>query len=104
MGCSVLWDTSSNQNCRSAASEPATRETTIALLGGTGFVGGYLLREALARGYPLRILSRSPGRLEYLGSRVTVIQGDARDPAALRTLLAGADAVISAIGPPRAGG
>jgi putative NADH-flavin reductase len=87
-----------------AAQQPADRNTTIALLGGTGFAGGYILREALSRGYPLRVLSRSPEKLAYLGQRVSVITGDARDPEVLRTLLDGADLVISAIGPPRAGG
>ncbi|GAB3269490.1 SDR family oxidoreductase [Parahaliea aestuarii] len=78
---------------------PVTRDTTIALLGGTGMVGGYLLREALAAGYPLRVLSRSPGRLDYLGDRVTVVQGDAREPAVIERLLRGADIVVTAIGP-----
>lgn len=86
------------------SSQPPTRETTIALLGGTGFVGGYLLREALAQGYPLRVLSRSSQTLAYLDSRITVVEGDARDPAVLGELLDGADVVISAIGPSRAGG
>ena len=88
----------------SASTASAERETTIALLGGTGFAGGYILREALARGYPVRALSRTTGRLDYLGPRVTEVQGDARDPAALARLLTGADIVVSAIGPPRAGG
>ena len=86
------------------ASEPVQRDTTIALLGGTGFVGGYLLREALSRGYPVRLLSRSPDNLAYLGERVTVINGDARDPGALQALLDGAQVVVSALGPPRARG
>lgn len=87
-----------------AAEQAIERPRTIALLGGTGLAGSYLLREALARGYPLRVLSRSPQKLAYLGDRVTVIEGDARDPAVLDTLLQGADAVISAIGPVRADG
>lgn len=87
-----------------AAARPADRPTTIALLGGTGFAGGYILREALARGYSVRVLSRSPDKLAYLGARISVIEGDARDPRALAKLLQSADAVISAIGPPRAGG
>lgn len=87
-----------------AAVQPADRPTTVALLGGTGFAGGYILREALARGYSVRVLSRSPDKLAYLGSRISVIEGDARDPQALAKLLQSADAVISAIGPPRSGG
>lgn len=82
-----------------SASSPATQDKTIALLGGTGMAGGYILREALAQGYQVRILSSSPGKLSYLGNRVTVIQGDARDPAVIEQLLTGSDVVVSAIGP-----
>lgn len=87
-----------------AASRPAEKQTTIALLGGTGFVGGYILSEALAQGYPLRVLARSPEKLAYLADRIDIVTGDARDPAVLRALLDGADVVINAIGPPRAAG
>jgi putative NADH-flavin reductase len=82
-----------------AASRPASRDLTIALLGGTGMAGGYILREALASGYSLRVLSRSPEKLAYLGERITVVGGDARDPSVIGKLLAGSDVVISAIGP-----
>lgn len=87
-----------------APQRPATRNTTVALLGGTGFAGSYILREALSRGYPLRVLSRNPEKLAYLGPRVNVVAGDAREPEVLRELLTGADVVVSAIGPPREGG
>ncbi len=82
-----------------ATSKPATRQTTIALLGGTGMVGGHILQQALADGYNLRILSRSPEKLAYLGDRVTVVPGDARDPQVIENLLQDSDVVISAIGP-----
>ena len=82
-----------------ANSRQATQDTTIALLGGTGMAGGHILQQALAQGYQLRLLSRSPQKLAYLGDRVTVIQGDARDLNAIEELLAGSDVVISAIGP-----
>jgi putative NADH-flavin reductase len=87
-----------------AAQRPVARDTTVALLGGTGFAGSYILREALTRGYPLRVLSRDAEKLAYLDPRVTLVTGDAREPAVLRELLSGADIVISAIGPPRDGG
>lgn len=101
--CSVQQARLPEQEIAGSA-QPPVRETTIALLGGTGFAGGHILREALAQGYPLRVLSRSPDKLAYLGDRITVVEGDARDPGVLEALLAGADVVISAIGPPRTGG
>lgn len=72
---------------------------TVALLGATGMVGDYLVQEALARGYAVRALARNPVKLAQYGSRITVIAGDARDPAVLARLLQGSDVVISAVGP-----
>lgn len=76
-----------------------SQDQTLAVLGGTGMVGGHILRLALEQGYPLRVLARSPQKLAYLGDRITVIEGDARDPGVVATLLQGSDAVISALGP-----
>ena len=101
--CSVQ-QTRLNTDAIAGASQPEKSETTIALLGGTGFIGGYLLQEALARGHSLRVLSRSSDKLAYLGERITVVQGDARDPAVLKELVAGADVVMSALGPTRSRG
>jgi putative NADH-flavin reductase len=85
----------------STDSRPVRQIETIALLGGTGMAGGYILREALVQGYAVRVLTRSADKLAYLGNRVTVIEGDARDPRTIDTLLSGSDVVISAIGPRR---
>ena len=82
-----------------ATSAAVHKQTTIALLGGTGMVGGHILKQALAQGYPLRVLSRSPQKLAYLQGRVTVIEGDARDPQVIARLVEGSDVVVSAIGP-----
>ena len=77
---------------------------TVALLGGTGMVGGYLLRDALARGYDVRVLARTPAKLNEFADRITIVQGDARDPAAIAALLSGSDVVISALGPVKGDG
>ncbi|MEM9255307.1 MAG: NAD(P)H-binding protein [Pseudomonadota bacterium] len=77
---------------------------TIAMLGATGMAGGFIVREALAQGYDVRALARSPHKLDGLKDRVTVIQGNALDPDALSTLLEGSDVVVSALGPVRADG
>lgn len=81
-----------------------TEQRTIALLGATGMVGGYLLREALARGYKVRALARTPDKLDEFAGQITIVQGDARDPLAIQALLHGADVVISALGPVAADG
>ena len=66
--------------------------------------GRYILQRALEEGYPVKVLARTPEKLEGLGDRITVIQGDARDPEALRRLLKGSDIVITALGPVKSDG
>jgi hypothetical protein len=77
---------------------------TVALLGASGMVGEYLLREALAREYTVRVLARTPAKLAEFAGRITIIQGDARDPAAIAQLVQGSDVVISALGPVKSDG
>ena len=70
----------------------------IAILGGTGGIGGHVLSRALDAGHPVRALARSPGALPPRAG-LTVIRGDALDAAAVTETIAGADAVVSALGP-----
>ena len=77
---------------------------TIALLGATGMAGGYILREALVQGYDVRVLARSPAKLDALKNRVTIIKGDVRDAVSIPELLRGSDVVISALGPVKSDG
>lgn len=88
----------------SVVTPPGREHHTVALLGATGMVGDYLLQEALASGHSVRALARSPAKLAHYGSRITVIQGDARDPDAVSELLRGSDVVVSALGPVQADG
>ncbi len=87
-----------------APAHVASEHHTVALLGATGMVGDFLLREALARGYDVRALARTPAKLQEFSSRITIVQGDARDPAVIEELLRGSDVVISAVGPVQADG
>jgi putative NADH-flavin reductase len=77
---------------------------TIALLGATGMVGAYVLQEALSQGYAVRVLARTPAKLDLYKEEITIVQGDARDLSAIRTLLLDSDIVLSALGPVRADG
>ena len=86
------------------ASLPPERDKTIALIGATGMTGRYVLQRALAEGYPVKVLARTPAKLEGLTPRVTIVEGDARDPDAIGKLLSGSDVVISALGPVKADG
>ncbi|MCB7135910.1 NAD(P)-dependent oxidoreductase [Cellulosimicrobium marinum] len=72
----------------------------LALVGATGRTGAHTLTAALERGHDVAVLVRDPaGLAPDVRDRVRVVGGDATDPTALADLLAGADAVVSALGP-----
>ena len=71
----------------------------IAILGSTGFVGKVLLEKALARGYEVSTLARSPEKLGDFKDKVRVIQGDIFDLAKVRECVEGVQAVLSTVPP-----
>ena len=70
--------------------------TTIAVIGGTGYAGSAIVAHAASRGISVRILSRS-APVEADG--VTSFTGSALDPARVKEVVAGSDAVIGALSP-----
>jgi putative NADH-flavin reductase len=73
----------------------------IAVIGGTGKAGKYLVSELVKQGFPIKVLSRNPEKITQESHLIEVIQGNARDYASIRSLLSGCDAVISTLGPSR---
>jgi uncharacterized protein YbjT (DUF2867 family) len=69
----------------------------ILVLGATGATGRLIVRKALDRGYEVVALVRSRARAADLAG-VELVEGDARDPAALTRAIAGCDAVVSSLG------
>jgi putative NADH-flavin reductase len=63
----------------------------IAVLGGTGKAGKYLIEELISQGYDIKALARDP--------TLEVIKGNAREYESIYTLLSECDAVISTLGP-----
>jgi uncharacterized protein YbjT (DUF2867 family) len=62
--------------------------------GATGFVGGHLVDQLLARGDTVTALVRSPERAAPLAKRgVALVHGDLHRHDALRTAVAGQDVV-----------
>ena len=77
----------------------AARRTRVAVFGGTGPLGLLLVRELLGRGCDVVALARDVRRLPTAEQRLTVVEAQLTDEAAIRDALTGADAVASALGP-----
>jgi len=71
----------------------------LLVLGATGGTGRLIVREAVARGYQVRAMVRSPEKAKGLEG-ADILIGDARNEASLREALKGMDAVVSALGTP----
>jgi uncharacterized protein YbjT (DUF2867 family) len=64
----------------------------VALAGASGYVGGRLLTELEAAGYPVRCLARRPQFLAgRIGGGTTIVEGDCLDATTLAPLLNGAE-------------
>ncbi|HZW10579.1 MAG TPA: complex I NDUFA9 subunit family protein [Phycisphaerales bacterium] len=74
---------------------------TVAVAGASGFVGRHIVRELLARGREVRALVRSTEKAAGalpVDDRLTIVEGDMFDEAALLRLMAGCVAVVNATG------
>jgi putative NADH-flavin reductase len=71
---------------------------TIAVLGASGGVGRRVVARALDRGWGVRAQTRDAAKLRTVADVVQVVEGAPDDPATLRRLLSGADAVVFALG------
>ncbi len=73
----------------------------VLVTGGTGFVGSHAVEALIAAGHEVRLLARSPERVERAmglrGVRVPdVVLGDMGDPEVVRKALSGCEAVVHA--------
>jgi putative NADH-flavin reductase len=73
----------------------------VTIFGATGGVGGELLQQSLAAGHEVTVAVRNPARLaaDRNGTRVITTDLGAPDPGTLESAVAGADAVVSGVGP-----
>jgi putative NADH-flavin reductase len=74
----------------------------LTVFGATGGIGGHLVRQALDQGHGVTAVVRDPARLDVADRaalRVAVVP-DVTDAEALHGVVAGRDAVLSALGPP----
>jgi nucleoside-diphosphate-sugar epimerase len=66
----------------------------ICVTGGTGFLGGYLVRDLLTKGATVRVLARPSPRADALqATGVEIVRGDLGDPASISQAVRGADIV-----------
>jgi len=71
----------------------------ILVLGATGTTGRLIVNQALAKGYAVVALVRSRAKAADLAG-AELVEGDARDAAALTRAVAGCNAVVSSLGTP----
>lgn len=73
---------------------------TIALFGGTGFVGSRLQQKLLDQDYAVRMLVRDPeqARVMPLAGKLSTVCGSLEDPAAVADTLTGCDACVVVTG------
>jgi putative NADH-flavin reductase len=70
----------------------------IAVIGGTGKSGKYLVKQLIHQGYFIRLLVRNPDHYPFNDARVEIVKGNVTDYNAVHTLLEGCHAVISTLG------
>ena len=72
----------------------------ISILGSTGFVGKVLLKKAIAAGYQVKTLARNPEKLKEYKDKIEIIKGSGFESSSVEEAIAGAEVVLSTIGPP----
>lgn len=70
----------------------------VALFGATGGTGSQFLQQALAAGHDIQALARNPEKLQVENPALSIVVGDVREATAVAQTIAGADAVVSALG------
>ena len=70
----------------------------VAIIGGTGKAGKYLIAQLIKQGYSCKLLLRNPETFSIQNSLLEIIKGDVQNQDDIRALIDGCEAVISALG------
>lgn len=70
----------------------------VVVVGASGATGRLVVESALRAGHVVTAFVREPARLPLTHPGLSVVQGDAMDPAAVASAITGADAVICTLG------
>lgn len=73
-------------------------KTKIAVIGGTGKSGKYLVKQLLEQGFQIKILLRNPDNFQIKNSLVEVVKGDVINYSDVSALIEDCQAVISTLG------
>jgi putative NADH-flavin reductase len=73
----------------------------VAVIGGTGKSGKYLVKQLISQSFYFKILLRNPEKFPINSPLVEVVKGDARDYNSVCSLISGCQAVISTLGQPK---
>jgi len=73
----------------------------IAILGGTGKSGKYLVKLLLSQGFHLKLLLRDPEGFQINSPLIEVVKGDARAYESVELLADGCQAILSMLGQPK---
>ncbi len=84
--------------CQNFIEKKMKQQIRIAVLGGGGRTGKYLINILIDRGFQIKLLLRKPEEFQITSPLIEIIKGDATDPEAIRHLVQGCQAVISTVG------
>jgi len=70
----------------------------IAVIGGSGKSGIYLVKELLKKDYKVKLLLRNPAQFPISSPQIEIITGNVADYTAVHSLLEGCNAIISTLG------
>lgn len=70
----------------------------VAVLGGGGRTGNYLVNQLLKEGFTIKLLLRSPENFQIQNPQVEIVEGDALDSGSIELLLKDCQAVLSTVG------
>jgi putative NADH-flavin reductase len=70
----------------------------VAVLGGGGRTGNYIVNQLLKKGFSIKLLLRNPENFTIQSPKIEIIKGDALDLETIKSLLRDCQAVISTVG------
>ncbi|MBT2619674.1 MULTISPECIES: NAD(P)-dependent oxidoreductase [Chryseobacterium] len=76
------------------------KTNTIAVIGGTGKSGKYLVQYLLEKGYKMKLLLRTPENFKLEHPLIEIVKGDARDYHSVNTLIKDCSVVMSTLSQP----